>query len=141
MKLRIKDNSVRFRITLRELHELEQNRSLRASSVVPPMGDKYGVFSYSLTLAEDDRGSRLELEPFGMNFVLCKKDFLALLEPDREGVYIQHEWADPFGEVKRFMAFVEKDRPGSSCEKPEEWIYEEGRPGVPQVTRPAHPSR
>jgi hypothetical protein len=135
MKLRIKDNAVRFRITLKELETLRSEGALsRETHILGPAGPA-GAFRYSLVRDAEAKESRLELEANGMALRLAPADFETLAREDEEGVYIRREWATEDGSRQRFMAFVEKDRPGSVCDKPEEWVYEE-RLGQRPETRP-----
>lgn len=126
MKLRIKDSSIRFRITLKELEELRAAGRLAKETVVPAGEDASLVFRYALEVDRTGKETVLDLQPYAMTVRLSAADFEALARDDEEGIYIRREWQDAgTGQARRFMAFVEKDRPGSTCEKPEEWIYEE----------------
>jgi hypothetical protein len=135
MKLRIKDNSVRFRITLTELEELQSAGRLERRTRVPNPTGADAEFRYGAVLDPESMESRVEVEAFSIRLVLCRRDFDRLRAPDQEGAYVKREWEDETGRRHRFMAFIEKDRPGSTCAKPEEWIYEERRGGHPE-TRP-----
>ena len=136
MKLRIKDSSFRFRITLMELKTLRSSGKLACRGDIPSTGGEPAAFSYSVVVDPGAGQSELRLEPFAITLVLSAEDCRQLAEPTREGVYIQREWTDPDGQVHRTMAFIEKDRPGSSCDKPEEWIYEDWNEGDQPKTRP-----
>jgi hypothetical protein len=83
--------------------------------------------------------SRVVLGPFSISLLLTASDLRDLCEPEHEGVYIRHETSGEEGSPHRFIAFVEKDRPSSKCDKPEEWIYDQ-RPGERPMTRPITPS-
>lgn len=135
MKLRIKDNSVRFRITLKEWETLRDTHRLSAVTRVPGRQHALVEFRYGISRDPDATDSRLEVAPFQFVFVLGREDFEALSDPAREGVYCREEWQRSDGEIERFIVFVEKERPGAACEKPEAWIYEE-TPGRPPSTRP-----
>lgn len=136
MKLRIKDSAVRFRITLKELDALHTSKRLEKVTWVPPQGDEEPqVFRYALTVNEDAIESRLIIEPFSMTAELSPSDLGVLSDEKEEGVYVRHKWQAPDGSEQRFMFFVEKDRPGSTCVKPEEWVYEE-RLGERPITKP-----
>ncbi len=135
MKLRIKDNSVRFRITLKELEELQSAGRLERSMRVPNPNGADAEFRYTAVIDPQSTESRVEVEAFLIRLVLGQGDFERLCAPDHEGTYVKREWEDETGRRHRFMAFIEKDRPGSTCVKPEEWIYEE-RPGGHPETRP-----
>ena len=138
MKVRIQDNAVRFRITLKELEEWQSGGRLDRSTRIPGTDGTSRAFRYSVSFSEQEPESSLNLEPYSIELVLCPADFAQLCRPEQEGVYIRREWTDECGTAHRFMAFVEKDRPGSTCTKPEAWIYEE-IPGQTRVTRPIPP--
>lgn len=138
MKIRIQDNSVRFRLTIKETEMLRRTCRLESfTQVLAPQGPA-GRFRYAVTLHEDLLESTLRLETLSIEFALCTADAQTLFAPDQEGVYLRREWQDAVGETHRFMAFVEKDRPGSTCIKPEQWIYDV-RPGHPPLTIPIPP--
>ncbi|AXA37142.1 MAG: hypothetical protein D6691_01885 [Candidatus Hydrogenedentota bacterium] len=131
MKIRVQDSSVRYRVTLRELEELQKQGRIAAECLTPDGG----TWRYAIRLAPDCEASRLAIEPFAITLELTPSDFQELSRPDREGVYVRREWSDSGGEVRRMIAFVEKDRPAATCEKPEMWIYE-GHGKGPQITVP-----
>jgi hypothetical protein len=135
MKLRIKDNSVRFRITLKELETLRSEGVLRSETHVLNLDGPGGVFRCALVRDPDAQASRMEWAAEGATMRLASADFQTLANDKEEGVYIRREWTDEDGFRHRFMAFVEKDRPRSVCDKIEEWIYEE-RLGQKPLTRP-----
>lgn len=135
MKIRIQDNSIRLRVTLREVEVFANMGVLsRTTQVVGPKG--LGPrFEYRL---EHDAGlaeSVVELDALCIAVRLCSADRAELVRDDNEGVYIRREWIAPDGASHRFMAFVEKDRPGSTCVKKEQWIYD-APPHGPVETRP-----
>jgi hypothetical protein len=135
MKLRIKDNSVRFRITLKELETLRSEGVLRSETHVLNLDGPGGVFRCSLVRDPDAQASRMEWAAEGATMRLAPEDFQTLAKEEEEGIYLRREWTDEDGFRHRFMAFVEKDRPRSTCDKIEEWIYEE-RLGQKPLTRP-----
>ena len=132
MKIRIKDNSLRYRVTLRELGALQAEGKIERHMRVPGPA---GAFCYALVLDSRAPESSVCVEDRGIRLILAKKDFETLCRLDEEGVYLRREWQDESGEAHRFIAFVEKDRPGSACEKAEEWIYDES-PGRRPETQP-----
>jgi hypothetical protein len=134
MKLRIKDSSFRFRITLEELDLLCDRSSIECVSRFPD-GTGLREFRYAVEHRANAAESALAIEPYRLCLVLSTADLHALLEPAREGVYIRRETADAEGQPERAMVFIEKDRPGSTCDKPEEWIYRENTPGQRPETR------
>lgn len=140
MKIRIQDNSIRFRLTIKETERLRRERRLECRTEVPGhRGEAAPVFRYALRIDEALGESEAELLPKAIEFALCAQDARTLLDPGEEGVYIRREWTDAAGETKRFIALVEKDRPGPTCLKPEAWIYE-AVAGQPPITVPI-PSR
>jgi hypothetical protein len=135
MKIRIQDNSIRLRLTLREIESFaEQGLIERSMQVVMP--DGLGpTFQYRLECDSSLSDSRVRIDERCISVQLCRTDRDALIQPDQEGVYIRREWKSPDGTSHRFMAFVEKDRPGSTCIKKEQWIYDVSRQGEVE-TRP-----
>ncbi|CAN5494955.1 hypothetical protein BH09SUM1_BH09SUM1_00480 [soil metagenome] len=139
MKLRIQDNSIRFRLTLKEVEELAQRGELARIARFPGVGGGGGSFRYALIVRGELAESRIASGSHELALELCDADLRDLCVPDREGVYIRREWTDAEG-PHRFIAFVEKDRPGSTCIKPEQWIYD-AVPGQAPETRPIPPRR
>ena len=139
MKIRIQDNSIRFRLTLREVDEFARaGRLERRTAVLGPEGPA-GEFVYCIERATGSDASEVVVLPNAIAFRMGEPDRARLLVPEEEGAYVRREWTAPDGTVHRFMAFVEKDRPGSTCIKPEAWIYD-APPNGPVETRPI-PSR
>lgn len=139
MKLRIQDSSVRFRITLKELEVLRGKGTLAREARVPmgPAGqDGVVVFRYEVLRDAGAAESVLRVQPFLFQLVLAEADFEELADPTREGVYIRREWTGEEGEVRRFMVFIEKDRPGSTCIKQEAWVYDVDHSTQSAETRP-----
>lgn len=138
MKIRIQDHSIRLRMTLREVEQFAADGVVaRATQVAGPEG-LGPAFEYRLEFDPDVAASRVVIEGPCIAVRLCATDRDELLRPDCEGVYLRREWVSPEGMTHRFMAFVEKDRPGSTCIKPEQWIYD-APPGGPVETRPIPP--
>jgi hypothetical protein len=119
MKLRIQDSSIRFRITLKELETLRREARVERACLLPGGA----VFCYAVIVDATLDESTVALQPYAVELRLCRADFETLVHPAKEGVYIHREWTGN-GEQKRFMTFIEKDRPGSTCVKKEAWIYE-----------------
>lgn len=140
MKLRIQDSSVRFRITIKELEQLAKIGVVARETRVPASGG-HTVFLYQVRRAPDADASDLQVTPFAFTLLLSQPDFQELADPSKEGVYIRREWIDQEGKTCRFLVFIEKDRPGSTCLKQEAWIYEINPGGepttVPRVARSA----
>jgi hypothetical protein len=99
------------------------------------IGENQSTFRYELRVTRTGDQSELLVTPFAFTLYLGSTDLAELAAETKEGVYIRREWTDAGGIVRRFIVFVEKDRPGATCEKPEEWIYEVVRGSAP-TTRP-----
>ncbi len=125
MKLRIRDSSFRFRISLKELEELNRSGHLAAAAEVGP---DEPALTYGISVDRTGGASRLELSSGRILLWLSIDELVNLASADREGVYLRREWFDSQGERHRSLVFVEKDRPAVSCDKPELWIYDD-RPG------------
>ena len=122
MKIRIQDNSIRLRLTLREVEAFAAEGAIaRGTQVVTPSG-LGPVFRYALEYDSGLVESKVLVDGSSISVQLCTADRDCLLNPQEEGVYIRREWISPVGKSHRFMAFVEKDRPGSTCVKKEQWI-------------------
>jgi hypothetical protein len=132
MKIRIQDNSIRFRITVRELEELAERGELMRTTTFPTGT----VFSYGIRVKTEAAQSSIDMADGAIVAVLSAADLDLLRDDSREGVYCRTEAAE---ERARFIFFVEKDRPGATCEKPEHWIYEE-HAGKPASFRPIQPA-
>jgi hypothetical protein len=134
VKIRIQDNSIRLRMTLREVETFAETGSIaRSTQVVTPQG-LGPVFRYSLEFDSTLSESEVLIDGSAITVQLCMTDRDTLLNQQEEGVYIRREWNSPDGKSHRFMAFVEKDRPGSTCVKKEQWIYD-APPHGPVETR------
>ncbi len=135
MKIRIKDCAVRYRITLKELDELNSTGRLEAvTEIYSEDGAAHeGSFRYGVAIDKEASASRCAIEPGSIMFHLCADDAERLNAAGQEGVYLRRESRLPGGRIHRFMAFVEKDRPGSTCDKPEAWIYEEKAGAAPDT--------
>lgn len=129
MKLRIQDSSIRFRLTLQEVEALGRDGRLERACRLPGSPP----LTYALRRDPHAAESHVVLGPYRIELVLSEGDHAELASPEREGVYVQREWAGEAGTTERFMAFVEKDRPGSTCVKKEAWIYEGHHGREPKV--------
>ncbi|MBI4556201.1 MAG: hypothetical protein HY706_01335 [Candidatus Hydrogenedentes bacterium] len=135
MKLRIKDNAVRFRLTLKEAETLERDRELYSYTDFPGSDPARPVrFRYGIKVSDAAATGAIQCADNGITATLPAAGLKELLDPAQEGVYYRFEVGTPAPE--RFMFFVEKDRPGSTCDKPELWIYEEVG-GKVAATQPA----
>jgi hypothetical protein len=138
MKIRLQDDSVRFRITLKELEGLIHNGRIEGvTEIYSPDGTVCeGRFVYAVSISTGDLPSRCAIEPGAITLYLNAADQATLNDPSQEGVYLRRETRLRSGDIRRFMAFVEKDRPPTRCDKPEAWIYESAKDGRPASTRP-----
>ncbi|NUP90378.1 MAG: hypothetical protein HUU25_11255 [Candidatus Sumerlaeia bacterium] len=134
MKIRIRDDSLRLRITLSELESLQRDGRLESQMRCLTSRGPGGVFRYGVAVDSSRRESEAEVQAFEVRLVITPSDLAALLDPSREGICLQRESCGPDGS-HRFCATLEKDRPAASCEKPEEWIYQD-RPDHRPETRP-----
>jgi hypothetical protein len=135
MKIRIQDNSIRYRLTLKEVETLKQTGRLERSTEILNAAGPGGVFRYAVILDYALASTEVRLQGTSIELALSSSDANELFDPEKEGAYIRREWTDADGNLKRFMAFVEKDRPGSTCIKPETWIYD-AQPGQPPILVP-----
>jgi hypothetical protein len=133
MKIRINNNSLRLRITLRELETLAAGRSVERSMQVITLSGMGPRLDYSLSVEESRQDSDVTIQGLRVSVLLSPSDFRILSDPHEEGVYLKRECKEKDGTTHRFMAFVEKDRPGSTCEKKEQWIYDAPPHGEQQV--------
>lgn len=135
MKIRIQDNSIRLRLTLREVESLADGPGLVRTTQVINTDGPGGLFTYALEADPSLAETVVEVDGPSIRVRLSAADRDALLSPREEGVYVRREWRDADGSARRFMVFVEKDRPGSTCVKTEQWIYD-APPHGPVETRP-----
>jgi len=125
VKLRIKDNSFRFRVTLSEVDVLREARRIEAAASFPGTDGGSSTLTYAVEIDEEIGEGRIEITGSKLTLRLSPEEYRELADPSREGVYLRREWIDARGAARRSIAFIEKDRPGSSCDKPEYWIYED----------------
>jgi hypothetical protein len=123
VKLRIKDNSFRFRITLRELEALQEAGRIESGASYPAPDGETSTFTYAVEIDDAVGEGRLDLDGSALTLRLGPAELQELADPSREGVYLRRQWIDSGGATRRAIAFIEKDRPSSSCDKPEHWIY------------------
>jgi hypothetical protein len=94
-----------------------------------------GRFVYGVIADGAASESYCDLQDGSITLHIAKDGMVELNDANNEGFYLRRETALPSGEVHRFMAFIEKDRPPTHCDKPEEWVYEK-EPGKSPETRP-----
>ena len=124
MKLRIENNSIRFRITPDELERLNARCRVEASTrLMSPDGKKVDAeFIYALAVDNEGGPTRCLIEPSFIMFVLHPDEMALLNTPVGNGVYYQREATLPSGEVERFMAYAEIDKPMKNRKRPEQWL-------------------
>jgi len=124
VKLRIEDNSIRFRISPEELERLNQRSRIEAATqLFSPDGNKVeGEFIYALAVDVEGGPTRCLIEPSYIMLVLHPDALATLNVPGTEGFYFQREATTPEGDVKRFMAYVEIDKPVKKRNRPEDWL-------------------
>jgi hypothetical protein len=120
MKLRIRDNSLRMRISPEEFAQLRETGKLQSRCCIPSPAGEVTSLIYTVEISPDAAESSVVLEPFCIRFIITPSDFEAFSAPKNEGAYFRLEFTNPLGEKDRFTYFLEKDRPGVSCAKPEE---------------------
>jgi hypothetical protein len=123
LKLRIENNAIRFRISADELERLGARARVEASTRLYSEDGKTveGEFIYALTVDPEGGPTRCRIEPSFIMLVLSPDD-LAQLSASRDGVYYRRESIRPSGEVCRFLAYVEVDRPVKKTSRPESWL-------------------
>ena len=126
MKLRIENNSIRFRISPDELTRLNERARLEASTRIYSEDGKNveGEFIYALTVDNEGGPTRCLIEPSFVMLILHPGELDTLNDPSQEGIYYQREATLADGETHRFMAYVEKDKPVKKRKRPENWLEE-----------------
>lgn len=127
MKLRIEDNSIRFRISEEERERLTQRSRIEAATqLFSPDGNSVeGEFIYALAVDVEGGPSRCLIEPSYIMLVLHPDALDALNAPGEGRFCFQREATTPEGELKRFMAYVEIDKPMKKKNRPEDWLDQE----------------
>jgi len=124
VKLRIEGNSIRFRISREELARLQDRCRLEAATqLYTPDGRAVeGEFIYALAIDTEGGPTRCLIEPSYIMFVLQPEALDILNGPNGEAYAYQRETTTPEGEPKRFMAYVEIDKPVKKRKRPEDWL-------------------
>ena len=124
MKLRIENNSIRFRITPEELERLRQRSRIEASTKILSEDGKSteGEFIYAVAVDRDGGATRCRIEPSFIMLILHPDDLSALGQSDSAGIYHRRESTLDTGETHRFIAYVELDRPVKKRRRPEAWL-------------------
>lgn len=110
MKLRIKSNNLRFRITGEELLQLESAGSIATETYIPTSADESILMRNEIVVQPEGAASELKLTEFGFSCRLSAEDMATLLDPEKEGVYIKRVGRTPSGEATGFVFYVEKDK-------------------------------
>lgn len=126
MKLRIENNSVRFRITPEELALLNERCRVETSTRLYSEDGRSieGEFIYSLTVDKEGGPTRCRIEPSFIMLILHPNELNTLNSPGNGGVHYRRESVSPSGETRRFMAYVEIDKPVKKRARPEAWLGE-----------------
>jgi len=126
VKLRIENNSVRFRITPEEIERLNDRCRVEASTRLMSSDGKNleGEFIYALTVDSEGGPTRCLIESSFIMLILHPDDVAILNAPGKKSVYYQRESNLPSGEVERFMAYVQIDKPMKNRKRPEKWLEE-----------------
>ncbi len=124
MKLRIENNSIRFRITLEELSHLNDRCRVEAGTkLYSADGMKVdGEFIYALAVDSEGGPTRCRIEPSFIMLILHPGELALLNAPGDGCVYFQRESILPDGATHRFMAYVEVDKPVKKRNRPESWL-------------------
>lgn len=114
MKLRIEDNSIRFRITPEELARLnDEGRVESATQIHSEDGGRLeGEFIYALAVDLQGGATQCRIEPSFILFILHPDDLALLNARGEDGFLYERESIAPEGDVKQFKAYVEVDRHG-----------------------------
>jgi len=122
MKLRIENNAVRFRISGEELARLADESGLEAATQIfgRDGASVEGEFIYALAVDREGGPTRCRIEPGYIMFIL---DSGAMENLEKSGSYVfLRESVAAGGEAKRFMAYVEIDKPRKRRGRPEDWL-------------------
>ncbi len=124
MKLRLEDSTVRIRLTEDELRRLNETDRVEAITELfsADGGVREGHFVYGVAALPDGETGYCAFEAHSVVIYLGRGDLEELNAPETEGVYLKRESVLPLGEVHRFMAMVEKDRPVKKKAMPEDWV-------------------
>lgn len=110
MKLRIKSNNLRFRITGEELLQLQSTGSIASETYIPTRGNESILMRNEIVVQPEGLTSELKLTEFGFSCRLSRQDMATLVDPENEGVYIKRVGRTPSGEATGFVFYVEKDK-------------------------------
>lgn len=122
MKLRIENNSIRFRISPDELARLDEESGLEAATQIfgRDGASVEGEFIYALAVDRTGGSTRCRIEPGYIMFILDPESLDTLR--DAGGYVFHRDVAAPEGGRKRFLAYVEIDRPVTRRNRPEVWL-------------------
>lgn len=124
MKLRIENNSIRFRITEEELSVLSRYAPVESAAQIYSADGKQveGEFVYALQVDTEGGPARCRIKPSFIMLILDLEALESLRAPGGNGYIYQRESTTPDGIVKRFMAYVEVDRKKRKRKRPEDWL-------------------
>jgi hypothetical protein len=110
MKLRIKSNSVRFRLGEGELEQLSTTGTISCQTVIPSIDGAEAVFRYDIHKAADSEESDLQLTASGFSCRLDAKALATLMDPSEDGVYVKRVYQSAEGKPQGFVFYIEKDK-------------------------------
>ncbi|MBI2423840.1 MAG: hypothetical protein HYV27_13500 [Candidatus Hydrogenedentes bacterium] len=124
MKLRLEENSVRFRLSEAELDELANNG--RVESVTEILSEETrlpeGRFIYAVACTKNAEPETCLIQPSYILVLLHAKTIDALQQDPGAPVFIRREVQLHDGARHRFMAYVEVDKPMKHKKRHENWL-------------------
>jgi hypothetical protein len=121
VNLRLRDSSIRVRLSLEEVEALRAAGRVERETHVPG-----GSAAFRYAVAVDERAAEtfVRLAPFELEVVLASADLSYIADPSRDGVSLRRAWTDREGRPRRGLIVVEKDRMGEKPSDDESWIYD-----------------
>ena len=110
MKLRIHDNSIRFRVAKSELAVLQDEGKIESWIHIPDLGGQVRKFIYSVIYDGNAPESRTEIKPYVLAMYLGSNDFESLCSPTQEGICTHLEVNNGNESANKLLVYVEKDR-------------------------------
>lgn len=124
MKLRIENNSIRFRITAEELSDLNRFARVESATQIYSTDGKQveGEFVYALQVDTEGGPARCRIEPSFIMLILDQAALDTLSTAGGDGFVYRRESTTTNGDVRRFIAYVEVDRKKKKRDRPEDWL-------------------
>jgi len=124
MKVRIRGNALRFRITPEEVACLRQGDRLEDAVYQQIDGVQRPVLEYAVALGDC---AGIDASTGQVTMKLSESDLAALQNGEQKAVQVRHEAANSSGESVRSMAYVEieKERrfPRKGRPDPSDWVF------------------